>query len=114
MRSHLNPPDRLGMNHRANRPCRLYVGAALGSLESAVAARAERLRRTLSEGLQHCPWCLQEKVHPKVLIDDLLRQTQESRTHETGHQTDLFADFNGIPTGVDKTEFYQHDQNWSN
>src|SRR5688500_13968453 len=27
---------------------------------------------------------------------------------------DLFADFNGIPKGVDKTEFYQHDANWSN
>ena len=27
---------------------------------------------------------------------------------------DLFADFNGIPKGADKTEFYQHDQNWSN
>ena len=27
---------------------------------------------------------------------------------------DLFADFNGIPKDVDKTEFYQHDQNWSN
>ncbi len=29
-------------------------------------------------------------------------------------QFDLFADFNGIPEGVDKTEFYRHDQNWSN
>src|SRR5947209_9308606 len=27
---------------------------------------------------------------------------------------DLFSDFNGIPEGADKTEFYQHDQNWSN
>jgi adenine-specific DNA-methyltransferase len=27
---------------------------------------------------------------------------------------DLFADFNGIPKGADKTEFYAHDQNWSN
>ena len=27
---------------------------------------------------------------------------------------DLFSDFNGIPIGVDKTELYQHDQNWSN
>jgi adenine-specific DNA-methyltransferase len=27
---------------------------------------------------------------------------------------DLFADFNGIPEGADKTEFYQHDQNWTN
>ena len=35
--------------------------------------------------------------------------------HEAGQLTpDLFADFNGIPLGVDKTEFYQHDQNWSN
>ena len=60
------------------------------------------------------PLYIQEKVHPKVLIDDLLRETKERR-HETGEITpDLFADFNGIPKGVDKTEFYQHDQNWSN
>jgi len=60
------------------------------------------------------PLYIQEKVHPKVLIDDLLRETKE-REHETGQITaDLFADFNGIPKGVDKTEFYQHDQNWSN
>jgi adenine-specific DNA-methyltransferase len=60
------------------------------------------------------PLYIQEKVHPKALIDDLLRQTKE-REHHAGQLTaDLFADFNGIPTGVDKTEFYQHDQNWSN
>jgi adenine-specific DNA-methyltransferase len=60
------------------------------------------------------PLYIQEKVHPKALIDDLLRQTREDR-HEAGEQeADLFADFNGIPKGVDKTEFYQHDQNWSN
>src|ERR1700730_12471752 len=60
------------------------------------------------------PLYIQEKVQPKVLIDDLLRETKE-REHETGQITaDLFADFNGIPKGVDKTEFYQHDQNWSN
>ncbi|MRR31302.1 site-specific DNA-methyltransferase, partial [bacterium] len=29
-------------------------------------------------------------------------------------QTDLFADFNGIPPEADKTEFYQHDANWTN
>ncbi|MEX0804195.1 MAG: site-specific DNA-methyltransferase, partial [Candidatus Binatia bacterium] len=60
------------------------------------------------------PLYIQEKVHPKVLIDDLLRQTREQRDQEAGAQTDLFADFNGMPAGVDKTEFYQHDQNWSN
>jgi adenine-specific DNA-methyltransferase len=60
------------------------------------------------------PIYIQEKVHPKALIDDLLRQTRES-AHEAGQLTpDLFADFNGVPLGVDKTEFYQHDQNWSN
>ena len=60
------------------------------------------------------PLYIQEKVHPKALIDDLLRETKE-REHEAGETTaDLFADFNGIPKGVDKTEFYQHDQNWSN
>jgi adenine-specific DNA-methyltransferase len=60
------------------------------------------------------PIYLPEKVQPKALIDDLLRATKE-REHESGETTpDLFADFNGIPKGVDKTEFYQHDQNWSN
>ena len=57
---------------------------------------------------------IQEKVHPKVLIDDLLRQAKDAASQASGFQTDLFVDFNGIPTGVDKTEFYQHDQNWSN
>ena len=27
---------------------------------------------------------------------------------------DLFADFNGLPEGADRTEFYRHDANWSN
>jgi len=60
------------------------------------------------------PLYIQEKVHPKVLIDNLLCATKE-REHNTGQLTpDLFADFNGIPKNVEKTELYQHDQNWSN
>ena len=60
------------------------------------------------------PIYIQEKVHAKALIDDLLRQTKE-RQHGAGEITpDLFSDFNGLPKGVDKTDFYQHDQNWSN
>lgn len=60
------------------------------------------------------PLYIQEKVHPKALIDDLLRTSKEAE-HQSGQLTaDLFADFNGIPKGVDKTEFYRHDQNWSN
>src|SRR5450759_1714241 len=50
------------------------------------------------------PLYIQEKVQPKALIDDLLRETREHE-HEAGETTaDLFADFNGIPKGVDKTE----------
>ncbi len=60
------------------------------------------------------PLYIQEKVHPKVLIDDLLRQSQQQEKPGKQVQLDLFAEFNGIPDGVDKTDFYQHDQNWSN
>ena len=68
-----------------------------------------------SDLVVHAPTVyIQEKVHPKVLIDDLLKQAKDTASQTSGFQTDLFADFNGIPTGVDKTEFYQHDQNWSN
>jgi adenine-specific DNA-methyltransferase len=60
------------------------------------------------------PLYIQEKVHPKALIDDLLRQTKEQEYQSGQIMADLFADFNGVPKGVDKTEFYQHDQNWTN
>jgi adenine-specific DNA-methyltransferase len=60
------------------------------------------------------PVYIQEKVHPKALIDDLLRRTKEWRAQEAGHQASLFGDFNGLPKNVDKTDFYHHDQNWSN
>jgi adenine-specific DNA-methyltransferase len=58
------------------------------------------------------PLYIQEKIHPKALIDDLLRHTHENTTEAL--QLDLFADFNGIPEGADRTEFYRHDANWSN
>jgi adenine-specific DNA-methyltransferase len=64
--------------------------------------------------VQAPPLYIQEKIHPKALIDDLMRQTQAAREGRYGHQPDLFADFNGLPSQEAKTEFYQHDQNWSN
>lgn len=63
--------------------------------------------------VQAPPIYIQEKVHPKVLIDDLLRRTAVDK-QATELQTDLFSDFNGIPTEAAKTEFYQHDANWTN
>lgn len=61
------------------------------------------------------PLYIQEKVHPKVLIDDLIRISEEAgEAAEPEDQVDLFDDFNGIPEGVERTDFYEHDQNWSN
>ncbi len=59
------------------------------------------------------PLYIQEKVHPKVLIDDLARETKD-RTQRVEAQFDLFSDFNGLPDRVDRTEFYRHEQNWTN
>ena len=59
------------------------------------------------------PLFIQEKVHPKALIDDLARHGGGSG-EASGEQIDLFADFNGLPDGNARTEFYQHDANWSN
>ena len=69
--------------------------------------------------VQAPPLFIQEKVHPKVLIDDLMRQTSDfeaerAATEGEGQQIDLFADFNGLPDDDARTEFYQHDANWSN
>lgn len=62
--------------------------------------------------VQAPPLYIQEKIHPKAIIDDLTRQTKAKRESESDI-ADLFHDFNGIDPEA-KTEFYAHDQNWSN
>src|SRR5262245_41612654 len=64
--------------------------------------------------VQAPPLYIQEKVHPKVLIDELLRESKGSKAQYSEPQIDLFADFNGASEGADRTDFYQHDQNWTN
>jgi len=59
------------------------------------------------------PVYIQEKIHPRAIIEDLRRRSKERRA-ETAPQVDLFHDFNGLPDPEAKTEFYAHDQNWSN
>lgn len=73
-------------------------------------------RQDWSDLVVHAPpLYIQEKVHPKVLIDDLRRGTEENDgTAGAGETADLFADFNGLPDESAKTEFYQHDAHWSN
>ena len=62
------------------------------------------------------PLYIQEKVHPKVLVDDLKRESERQReaTEPRAEQVDLFGDFNGLPSDGAKTEFYQHDAHWAN
>lgn len=114
---------------RKNIPTAEYQSVLQKAAQSPVRVAYERRNRDLDPQLvwrgkdeqdwsdlvvQAPPLYIQEKVQPKALIDELLRETRESE-NEAGQSTaDLFADFNGIPKGVDKTEFYQHDQNWSN
>src|SRR5207302_5203389 len=64
--------------------------------------------------VQAPPLYIQEKIHPRVLIDDLLRLSKARRHEASPPMPDLFADFNGLPDREARTEFYQHDANWSN
>ncbi|MCY3563056.1 MAG: site-specific DNA-methyltransferase [bacterium] len=67
--------------------------------------------------IQAPPLFIQEKVHPKVLIDDLFRRTRDQAGESDGTDADqpsLFDSFNGLPSEAARTEFYQHDANWSN
>lgn len=66
------------------------------------------------------PLYIQEKIHPKALIEDL-RVSGQIKKGNAGlaeeiaqYQFNLFSDFNGLPKEADKTDFYQHEQNWSN
>lgn len=59
------------------------------------------------------PLYIQEKVHPKAIIDDLKRRTTSSR-QQTTDAPDLFADFNGIADPEARAEFYQHTKHWQN
>ena len=67
------------------------------------------------------PLYIQERVHPKALIDDLVRISVQRPVaggqEDEGYQSsfaDFFADFNGLPSAAATTEFYRHDANWSN
>ena len=58
------------------------------------------------------PLFVQEKVQPKAILDDLLRHSRDC--DPTPEQPLLFDDFNGIPPGAARTEFYRHQAHWSN
>jgi len=64
--------------------------------------------------VQAPPIFIQEKVHPKFLIDELQRQSKAENNSNKELTNSLFSDFDGMTTEANKTDFYQHDQNWSN
>ena len=59
------------------------------------------------------PIYIQEKVHPKAIIDGL-RKEARARAEAKADAPDLFGDFNGLSDPEARLEFYQHDQHWSN
>ena len=114
---------------RVNIPTAEYQSIMRPNEQSPIRAAYERRNRDLdpqlvwrgkdgkdwSDLVVHAPPIyIQEKVHPKVLIDDLLRQSQEQKQAGKYQQVDMFADFNGIPEGNARTEIYQHDAYWTN
>ncbi|NCT22371.1 site-specific DNA-methyltransferase, partial [bacterium] len=56
------------------------------------------------------PVYIQEKIHPKYIIEDLRAQAKKEKPEP---QMQLFADFNGIQF-EEMVEFYQHELNWTN
>jgi adenine-specific DNA-methyltransferase len=56
------------------------------------------------------PIYIQEKIHPKYLIEELRSQSQKDKPES---QFNFFSDFNGIDF-EQMVEFYRHDQKWSN
>ncbi len=118
---------------RTNIPTAEYSSAMEDDDRSPIEVAYERRNRDLDPQLvwrgkdeqdlsdlvvQAPPLYIQEKVHPKALIDDLTRRSQRDRDEEgratEGYQHDLFDDFNGLPEGADRTDFYEHAANWSN
>ena len=123
---------------RKNIPTAEYQSVMASEQQSPLRVAYERRNRDLDPQLvwrgkdeqdwsdlvvQAPPLFIQEKVHPKALIDDLLHQAEAAPIAKKlasgeaggiGQQIDLFADFNGLPDTDAKTEFYQHEAHWAN
>ncbi|MBL8422061.1 MAG: site-specific DNA-methyltransferase [Candidatus Accumulibacter phosphatis] len=118
MASDEQKPVRVAYARRAGamRPLREETAARNTDLDPQLIWRGKD-RQDWSDLVVHAPpLYIQEKVHPKVLVDDLKRESDRRRqtTAPRARQVDLFADFNGLPDDDAKTEFYQHDAHWAN
>lgn len=105
------------MGHEQKSPIRVAYERRNRDLDPQLVWRGKD-EQEWSELVVHAPpLYIQEKVHPKVLIDDLQRESESRAQGKKQYQhtmDDLFADFNGLPEGASVTDFYQHDAHWSN
>ena len=99
-------------------PVRVAMERRNRDLDPQLVWRGKDAQDDASLVVQAAPLYIQEKVHPKVLVDDLRRQSEQRREAQAQQQSgaivDLFADFNGLPNEAARTEFYQHDAHWAN
>ena len=99
-------------------PVRVAMERRNRDLDPQLVWRGKDAQDDASLVVQAAPLYIQEKVHPKVLVDDLRRQSEQRREAQAQQQVgaivDLFADFNGLPSEAARTEFYQHDAHWAN
>lgn len=113
---------------RTNIPSAEHQSVVRDDIAAAVAVAYERRNRDLDPQLvwrgkdtqdlsdlvvNAPPLYIQERVHPKVIIDDLQRKS-DSEAAADDEQIDLFADFNGVDNDAESTDFYHHDSNWTN
>lgn len=59
------------------------------------------------------PIFVQEKIHPRAIIEDLRRHCANQKEADSAARR-LFGDFNGLPDMDARVEFYKHAQRWSN
>ena len=102
------------MTEEEKAPVRVAYERRNRDLDPQLVWRGKEAQDAADLTVQAPPLYIQEKVHPKVLVDDLLRQTKARRDEDADAAPNLFADFNGLPSEDARTEFYRHDANWSN
>jgi hypothetical protein len=89
-------------------PVRVAMERRNRDLDPQLVWRGKDAQDDASLVVQAAPLYIQEKVHPKVLVDDLRRQSEQRREAQAQQQSgaivDLFADFNGLPNEAARTE----------
>src|SRR5260370_32635164 len=101
------------MDEKEKRPIRLAYQRRNRDLDPQLVWRGKDEQDWSDLIVQAPPLYIQEKVHPKVLMDDLLRQSKARRDQAAPPIPDLFPHFNGLPDKEALTELYLPHANWS-